>query len=59
MWWGKARALRFSIHFSLNSFFLHSALRLYALMLFSDSVGALSIVVAGCYGDSHYLGKPH
>jgi len=58
MWWGKARALRFTIHSSLNSFFI-SALRLYALMLFSDSVGALLFVVVGCYGNSHCLGEPH
>ena len=59
MWWGKARALRFTIHSSLNSFFLHSALRLCALPLFFDSVGALSFVVVGCYGNSHCLGEPH
>ena len=47
MWWGKARALRFTIHSSLNSFFI-SALRLYALMLFSASLGALSAIVVAC-----------
>ena len=56
---GKARAPLSTIHSSLNSFFLHSALRLYALLLFSDSAGTLSVVVVGGYGNSHSLAEPH